>query len=176
MPREFGPLRFATRQTCQRLAEAQVAYAEGTECSERGGQPRRIGKVRKQVSGSRLQKIRDIPAIYPNFQHVGVKAEAGANRTRHVDVGEELHIDGHCAEPFARRTPPTVLVEAENGRAEAARLGEVCGSEHVAHDIPNAKVGSAVGTDRPWRQGGVDPHNFAEVVAAHWLAQERLAV
>ena len=83
---------------------------------------------------------------------------------RHVDVGEEVHLDLQGAVAGAGVAPAALDVEAESARQIAAdlRLGRV--REQLADVVEHAGVGGRVAPRGPADRALVDVHDLVEML------------
>ena len=91
---ELHALRLAAGERRERLAEAQVVEADVGQRLQAVARPRRRRRRPRRASAtvrSSTSRIDAAPAA--DLEDLGLEARAVALGARHVDVGEELHLD-----------------------------------------------------------------------------------
>src|SRR5581483_3512089 len=111
--RELHTLRFAARQRRRALAEMDVAETDVDERLELLEDAWLILEEIERVVDRELEDIRDRQTSEPNLERLTIVALAFADFTRHVHIGQEVHLDLHEAVALACFAPPTFHVERE---------------------------------------------------------------
>src|SRR4051812_39174336 len=83
---------------------------------------------------------------------------------RHIDVGEEVHLDLDRAVAGAVLAPTTLDVERETALQVAPDLGLGCLGEQPAHVVEDPGVGGWVGPRRTSDRALVDVHHLVQVL------------
>ena len=113
-----------------------------------------------------LQHVVDVLALEADLQRLAVEAPALADRARHPDVGEEVHLQPVRAVALARLAAAAGLVEAEPARLVAAhlRLGQLReqGADLVEHLDVRRRVRARRAADRRL----VDVDDLVDVLGA----------
>ena len=91
-----------------------------------------------------LQYFVDALALVFDLQCFAVVALALAHIARHVDIGQEVHLDLDHAVALAGFTPAAFDVEAEATRLVAARTRFLSGGEQLADRGEDAGVGRRI--------------------------------
>ena len=115
--RQLHPLRLTTRQRGRGLAEAHVAEADVDERLQVPGDGGLVGEELEPLLDRQLEHLGDVLALERDVERVAVVARALAHLARHVDVGEEVHLDLDGAVARARLAAPALHVEREPARA-----------------------------------------------------------
>ena len=111
-----------------------------------------------------VEDLGDVLALVVHLERLAVVPRALADLARHVDVGQEVHLDLDRAVARARLAAPALDVEREPPGPVAAHLRLVGGGEELAHVVPHAGVGRRVGPRRAADRRLVDPHQLVEVL------------
>ena len=123
--RELDSLRFAARQRGRALAELDVAEPDIEQGMELSRHDRHGLEELVRVLDRHAQHFGDVPALVLDFERLAVVALAVADVARHVDVGQEMHLDLDDPVALAGLAAAAFHVEGEASRAVAtrARLG-----------------------------------------------------
>ena len=120
---QLHPLRLAARQRRRRLAEAHVAEADVDQRLHVAGDRRLVGEELERLLARQVEHLGDVLALERDVERVAVVAGALAHLARHVDVGQEVHLDLDRAVAGARLAAAALDVEAEPPGQVAADLG-----------------------------------------------------
>ena len=121
-----------------------------------------LEELQRLVHGH-VQHVGDALALVLDLQRLAVVAVAVADLARHVDVGQELHLDADDAVALARLAAAALDVEAEPARLVAAHLGVRQAGEEVADLGEQVGVGRRVRARRPADGRLVDVHHLVQV-------------
>ena len=168
--RELGgqlhALRLAAGQRRRRLAEADVAQADRVE---RLQAPADLGDVLEEddrLLDGHVEHVGDRLALEADVERFLVVALAVALLARHVDVGQEVHLDLDLPVAAADLAAPALDVEREAPRLVAARPRLLGLGEEVADDVEEAGVGRRVRARRAPDRRLVDLDDLVELVEA----------
>ena len=146
------------------LAEPDVAEADVHQCA----QVARDGRHRREEPGCLLdrhiQHVADGLALEMNFQRLTVVTRAMADLARHIDVGQEVHLDLDRAVTGAVVAATALDVEREPPGKVAADLGLGRLGEQLAHVVEDAGVCRGVAARGPSDRPLVDVHDLVEVL------------
>ena len=117
-----------------------------------------------RVLDGQVQHLCDGLAFVVDLQGLPVVPRAVAFRTRHVDVGQEVHLDPQSPVARARLTPATLDIEREPAGGVAADLCLLGLGEQAPDVIEDAGVGRRVRAWCPPDGALVDMHDLVEVV------------
>ncbi len=145
---ELDALGFAAAERGGGLAEPQIAEADVGENFEPRDQALRFGEERQRFLHGELQHFVDVQALVADVEDGALEARALAFFAHQLDVGEELHLDGHGAVALAIFAAAAGDVEREVAGAVAAFLGVGRGGEDLADEIEGLDVGDRVGARR----------------------------
>ena len=142
--REFESLRFAAGERVGRLAESQIAEADGAE----RGEPLHDGalvdeKLHRFIDGHR-QDLPDVSSFVLHLHDLFAEAAAVAFFADHFDVGEELHVDGLRAGAFAGVAASARGVEREHAGRDAVELRGRRLRHQLADLVPRFDVGRRI--------------------------------
>ena len=146
---ELHPLRLAARQRRRRLAERDVAEADALERAQLVRDRRQVLEQRQRLVDRQLEHVGDRLAAVLDLERLAVVAAALALLARHVDVGQEVHLDRDDAVALARLAAAALDVEREASRLEAARLRVRHHREQIADEGEQAGVGRRIRSRRP---------------------------
>ena len=116
---EFETLGFAAAEGVERLAEREVAEADGLEGAEARVDRGVVGEERECVGDGRCQEVGDGEVAPTDREDLGFEAAAFADRAGDKNIGEELHLDAFVAEALAVVAPAVAAVEGKGRGAEA---------------------------------------------------------
>ena len=142
-------------------AEADVN--EGAQVTGDGGD---AGEEVGPLLDRHVQHVGDRLALEVHLERLAVVAGAVADLARHVDVGQEVHLDLDRAVTGARLAAPALDVEGEPTLLVAADLGLGRGREQGADAVEHAGVGGRVGTRSPTDGRLVDVDDLVDLVEA----------
>ncbi len=114
---QLHPLGLAARERGGGLAEADVAEADVDDRLHVPGDDRLVGEEGQRLLAAHLEHVGDVLALERDVEGVAVVAGALAHLARHVDVGQEVHLDLDRAVAGAGLAPAAGHVEAEPARA-----------------------------------------------------------
>ena len=161
---ELDPLRLTAGQGGRGLAEPDVAEPDVVE---RLHVPGDGGHRLEEVGGlldRHVEHVGDRLALEVHLERLAVVAGAVADLARHVDVGEEVHLDLDRAVAGARVAAPALDVEREPPGLVAADLRLGRGGEQLADVVEDAGVGGRVGARGAPDRALVDVHDLVEVL------------
>ena len=115
--RQLHALRLAAAQRRRRLAELDVAEADVLQRPQLVGDRREVLEQRQRLVDGQVEHVGDRLAAVLDLERLAVVAPALALLARHVDVGQEVHLDGDDAVALARLAAPALDVEREAARA-----------------------------------------------------------
>src|SRR5690606_11434781 len=141
---QLDPLRLTAGEGRGRLPELDVAEPDVVDGLQDAGDP---GLVLEELEGcldGHLQHLGDVVPLPKDLEGLPVVTLPAALLARHVDVGEEVHLDLDRAVALARLAPPAGDVEREAPRlvAPGPRLGGL--GEELANEIEHLGVSRRV--------------------------------
>src|SRR5262249_50859714 len=113
-----------------------------------------------------LQDVRDRVTAKLHLEHLAVVPRAVTNLARHVDIGQELHLDLDDAVALAVLTAPALDVEAEAARLVATHLRLGHARVQVADMREHAGVRRGVAARSPADRRLVDVDRLVQVLEA----------
>ena len=120
-----------------------------------------------------LQHFVDVAALVLDLQRLAVVALAVADVARHVDVGQEVHLDLDHAVALAGLAAAALDVEGEASRAVAALARLRHAGEQLADRREQPGVGGRVGARRAADRALVDVDHLVEELEALDLVVRR---
>ncbi len=163
---QLDALGLAAAQLRGRLAQAQVAQADGLQQPQR---PQHGRLVVKGLAGSvhrQVQHVGDGQAAPPHLQRGRAVARAVARRARRVHAGHEQQLHAHAALAFTDLAAALGHVERELPRVIAALARLRRGGEQLAHRVEQAGVRGQIGARRAAYGLLVDGHQAVHVLSA----------
>ena len=161
---QLDPLRLAAGQRRGGLAQPDVAQADVDQRAQVAVDAGdRLEELRRLLD-RHVQHFGDGLALVVHLQGLAVVARAVADLARHVDVGQEVHLDLDGAVARARLAAAALDVEREAARLVATDFGLGGGREQGADLVEHAGVGGRVGPRRAADRRLVDPHQLVQVV------------
>ena len=164
--RQLHPLRLAARQRGRGLAEPHVAEPDIDERLHLAGDRRLVREELQRLLGRHVEHFGDVLALPRDVERVAVVARALADLARHVDVGQEVHLDLDGAVALARLAAPALDVEREPAGLVAADLRLLGGGEQRADLVEHARVGGRVRAGRAPDRRLVDVDDLVDVLGA----------
>src|SRR5947208_3931425 len=125
------------------------------------------GLILEKVQGvfdRELEHVGDALAAETDFQCLSIVALSFAHLTRHVDVGEKVHLDLHETIALTRLTTPSLHVEGEASRPVTANLRLWQLREQLADRREQARIGRRIGSRRPTDGTLVDVDDLIDVL------------
>ena len=166
LPGQLHPLRLAAAEGRRRLPQLHVPEAHVLQRA----QLRRRGRhVLQQLEGlihRQRQHVGDGRAAVGDFQRLPVVAAPLALPARHVDVRQEVHLDGEEPVPPARFAAPALHVEREAARPVPPRAGLGPHRVQLADEREESRVGGGVGPRRAAYRRLVYPDHLVEQLDA----------
>ena len=163
---ELHPLRLAARQRGRGLAEPHVAEADVDQRLQVPRDRRLVGEELERLLDRQVEHLGDVLALERDVERVAVVARALAHLARHVDVGEEVHLDLDRAVARARLAAAALHVEREAPGLVAADLRLLRGREQRADLVEHAGVGGRVRAGRAPDRRLVDVDDLVDVLGA----------
>ena len=160
---ELHALRLAARQRRRRLAEADVAQADRVERLQAPADLRDVLEEDDGLLDGHVEHVGDRLALEADVERLLVVALAVALLARHVDVGQEVHLDLDLPVAAADLAAPALDVEREAPRLVAARPRLLGLGEQVADDVEEARVGRRVRARRAPDRRLVDLDDLVEL-------------
>ena len=175
LERELHALRLAARERGRALAELDVAEAHVEQRLELARDRRHRVEEFVRLLHRHLQHLVDVLALVADLERLAVVALAVAHVARHVDVGQEVHLDLDHAVALARLAAPALDVEREAPGAVAALARRRHAGEELADRREEPGVGRRVGARRAADRALVDVDHLVEVLdAADRVVRRRL--
>src|SRR4051794_13719466 len=166
LARQLHPLRLAAREGRRRLAEPDVAQphlAQGLHVArDRGHRGEEVGGLLDR----HVEDLGDRLALVVDLERLAVVAGAVTDLARHVDVGQEVHLDLDRAVARARLAATALDVEREAALEVAPHLGLRRRGEELADVVEDACVRRGVAAGRPADGRLVDVDHLVALVAA----------
>ena len=164
--RQLDPLRLAAGQRRGRLPQRDVAQPHVLQRAQLGGDGGHVLEQGQGLVDVQLQDVGDGRPPVPDLQRLPVVAASLALLAGHVDVGQEVHLDGLHPAPLARLAPAALDVEREPPGPVAAgpRLGEH--REQLADEGEEPGVGGGVRSGGPADGGLVDLDDLVHQIGA----------
>ena len=124
--RELHALRLAARERRRALAEVDVAESDVGQRLQLLANARLVLEERERVLDRHVEHVGDAQPAEAHLERLAVVALSLAHLARHVDVGQEVHLDLHEAVALARLAAAALHVEREAPGPVAAdlRLGQ----------------------------------------------------
>ena len=162
--RQLDALRLAAGQRGRRLAEVEVAEPDVVEQRELLGDARLGREEVHRVRHGEVEHVGDALPLVADLERLAVVAPPLADLARHVDVGEEVHLDLDEPVALARLAAPALHVEGEAPGAVAAhlRLGQL--GEELADRREEPRVGRRVRARRAPDRRLVDVDHLVELI------------
>ena len=164
--RQLHPLRLTARQRGRGLAEAHVAEADVDQRLQVPGDGGLVGEELERLLDRQLEHLGDVLALERDVERVAVVARALAHLARHVDVGEEVHLDLDRAVARARLAATALHVEREAAGQVPAHLRLLRGGEQRADLVEHAGVRGRVRARRAPDRRLVDVDDLVDVLDA----------
>ena len=139
--RQFDALRFTARQGGGALAQADVGQAHVEQRLQFAGDVGHGAEELVCYFHRHVQDLRDVLTLVLHFQRFAVVAHAVAHVTRHVHVGQKVHLHFDHAVALAGLAAPPGHVEAEAPGAIAA----LACRRHFGHQFADVGEQSGVG-------------------------------
>ena len=149
-----------------RLAEPHVAEADVDQRLHVPGDGRLVGEELERLLARQVEHVGDRLALEVDVERVAVVAGALAHLARHVDVGQEVHLDLDRAVARARLAAAALDVEREPAGLVAADLGLLGLREQLADVVEHAGVGGRVRPRRAADGRLVDVDDLVELLDA----------
>ena len=172
---QLDALRLAAREHGAGLAERQVAQSDllyGMELL-----PDR-GYVLKELDGhvdGHVQYIVDVLALVAHFERLAIIASAAAGTARHIDVGQEIHLDSLLTRTAALLAAAALDIERETAGLEASYLSIGRRLEEFAYVRKDARVCRRIAARRASYGRLVDHDEFVDMLdTLHAVALQRL--
>ena len=162
LERELHALRFAARERRRALAERDVAEAHVEQRLELSREHRHRAEEFRRLLDRHLQHFVDVLALVLDLERLAVVAVAVADVARHVDVGQEMHLDLEHAVALARFAAPAFHVEGEASGAVAALARGGHAGEELAYRREEPGVGRRIRARRAPDRALVDVHDLVE--------------
>ena len=150
----------------RRLAQPHVAEADVDQRLHVAGDGRLVGEELERLLAAQVEHVGDVLVLERDVERVAVVAGALAHLARHVDVGQEVHLDLDRAVARAGLAAAALDVEAEPPGQVAAHLGLVGLGEQLADVVEHARVGGRVGPGRAPDRRLVDVDDLVELLDA----------
>ena len=163
---QLHPLGLAAREGGGGLAEPDVAEADVDDRLHVPGDDGLVGEEGQGLLAAHLEDVGDVLALEGDVEGVAVVAGALAHLARHVDVGQEVHLDLDRAVAGARLAPAAGHVEAEPAGQVAADLRLLGLGEQLADVVEHAGVGGRVRPRRAPDRRLVDVDDLVEQLDA----------
>ena len=164
--RQLDALRLATRQRRRRLAEPDVAQPHVVERLQAPADLRDVREELERLLDRHLEHVGDRLALEPDVEGLAVVALAVALLARHVDVGQEVHLDLDLPVAAADLAAPALDVEREAAGLVAARPRLLRLGEQLADLVEQPDVGGRVGPRRAPDRRLLDLDDLVELVQA----------
>ena len=158
---ELEALSFSAGKRGGRLAEPEIAETYFVEDSELRHNFRDVGEERERFADSKLEDVVNILAVIADLEDSALETGAAALFADELDIGEELHLDGHGAVALAGFAAAAGNVEGKMacGVAAALRIGGF--GEGFADVIESLQVRGGVGARRTADRRLVHDDDFA---------------
>ena len=166
LARELHALRLAAGERRRRLAEVDVAETDVVERLELAPDRRDVLEEVERLLDRHVEDVADVLALVGDLERLAVVARALADLARHVDVGQEVHLDLDLPVALARLAAAARDVEAEAARRVAARLRVRRRREQRADVVPQPGVGGRVRARRAADGRLVDVDDLVDVLEA----------
>ena len=160
---ELDPLRLAAGQRRRRLAEPDVAEADVDQRLQVPRDRRDGGEELDGLLDRHVEHLGDGLALVVHLERLPVVAGAVADLARHVDVGQEVHLDLDRAVAGAGLAAAALDVEGEPALLVAADLRLRGLGEQLADVVEDAGVGRRVGPRRAADRRLVDVDDLVDV-------------
>ena len=173
LERELHALRLAAGERGRRLAERDVAEADVEQRRELARDRGHRLEERVRLLDRHREHFVDVLALVADLERLAVVALAVADVARHVDVGQEVHLDLDQAVALARLAAPALHVEREASRAVAALARFLHLREQLADRREEPGVGRRIAARRAPDRALVDADHLVEVLEPFDLVVRR---
>ena len=162
--RELDPLRLSSGEGGRGLPEADVAQPDGVERLHVSGDRRDRGEEVLGLLDRHVEDLRDVLALEVHLEGLPVVPRPVADLARHVDIGEEVHLDLQRAVARAGIAPTSLDVEGEATGLVATDLGLARLGEETTDPVEDPGVGRGVGPGGPADRALIDVDDLVEVL------------
>ncbi len=146
------------------LTETHVAETDVDQRLQLTRDRRLVLEERERLFGRHVEHVGDALALPLDVERVAVVARALAHLTRHVDVGEEVHLDLDRAVALTRLAAAALHVEREATREIPAHLRFLRTREERADLVEHAGIRRGVRTGRAPDRRLVDVDDLVEIL------------
>ena len=164
--RELDALRLAAGERRRGLAEAHVVEADVVQRLQPARDLRDVREELERLLDRHLEHVGDRLALEADVERLAVVALAVALLARHVDVGQEVHLDLDLAVAAADLAAAALDVEGEAAGLVAARPRLLRLGEQLADLVEEPDVGRRVGARRAPDRRLVDRDDLVELLEA----------
>lgn len=164
--RQLDALALAARQRGAGLAEGQIAQSHFLNGAEFLVD---VGNVFEKLNGHidrHVQHVVDILALVFDFERLAVVTVSAARLAAHVNVGQEVHLDGLHARAAALLAAAALDVEREAARLEAPDLGVGRHFEEFADVGKDIGIGRRIAARRTADGRLIDDDQFVDMFDA----------
>ena len=166
LARQLDPLRFAAGKRRRGLAELDVIEPDVVQGLKHAGDLGDVGEVLEGLLHVHVEHVADAVALEPDVEGLAAEPFALADRARHPDVGEEVHLQTVRAVAVAGLAPAartaTLKLNRPGSVSAGFRLGKL--REQVADLVEQLDVRRRVGTRRAADRRLIDVDHLIEVL------------
>src|SRR6266568_353294 len=138
---QLDALCLATREGGGWLAQAHITQTYIIECLHFVEDRRYVREEAQRLFYRHVQYIGNILALVVYLQRLAIVAFAFAHLARHIDIGQEIHLDFHDALTLTGFASPPLDIKGEAAGLIAAYLR----FRHLRKQFPNTGEGSSIG-------------------------------
>ena len=168
---EAEPLGFPARQGRGRLTECEISQADAGERPESIADPRPLRKELPRFVDGHRENLVHVPTAVADLENVWFEARTITALAGHLEIGHEMHLDGHGAHAFALFAPTGRGIERKMSGRDSRSLCRRGRCEQSANIVVGLQVGRRVRATRP--TGGSLTHQDDLVVVIE--ARESIA-
>ncbi len=161
---ELQPLGFAAAQRVERLAEREVAEADGVEGGQAVADLRVALEETERVGHAHREDVGDRGPVPLDREDLRLEPAPLADGAGDEDVGEELHLDPLVAEALAVVAPAVPAVEREARRPHPRLLRPRGAREELADQVPRLDVEGGIRARGPRDRPLVDEDGLGDAL------------
>ncbi len=148
------------------LPDPDVAEADLLQQGQLVHHVRKGRELAERMVDRHIQHVGDAITLELHLQGLAVEALAVADITRHIDIGQELHLDAQLTLALAGLAAPAMHVEGETPGLVAAHLAFRQLGEQLADLVEHAGIGPGVRARRAADGGLVDVDDLIQMFDA----------
>ena len=126
----------------------------------------RFSKKGTASSTVHIKHVKNTLSLVLHFQRLPIVTFTAADLARHIDVGQEMHLNLYDAVAAARLTASTLYIKTEPSLLIASRFRIRRARKQIAYLVENARVCRGVGAGRPADGRLVNVNHFVKLIDA----------